>query len=334
MPQGRILIGAFDPVAEMTGGRAYREAVFAALRKKYDLEVFAAFPGDRGIIPSARLRRILAIVRVKKSKNLWVRDFYPIVALSLRRNSGKNIGLFLHMQTEGEEFDLLGRAMQCLFLRNIRKCDCVVSIAGYWRDHLHGLGIRNVRVIRSGMDLSLFQFEGGEVEAFCRKHGLTGAPIVYVGNCRRSKGVIEVYEALKEKGYHLVTSGEPDVELPCPNFRLSYHEYLLLLKASSVVITMSKFREGWCRTAHEAMLCRTPVIGSGAGGMAELLEGGKQLVCRDIRELPRMVQMAITQKERLGEEGHKFASTLTIERFKSEWLALIEELVRDSALPA
>ena len=46
----------------------------------------------------------------------------------------------------------------------------------------------------------------------------------------------------------------------------------MLLQAASVAVTMSKFNEGWCRTAHEAMLCKTPVVGSGMGGMGELLE--------------------------------------------------------------
>ena len=66
------------------------------------------------------------------------------------------------------------------------------------------------------------------------------------------------------------------INIPVVNLSLNYKEYLCLLKASSVVVTMSKFKEGWCLTAHEAMLCKTPVIGSGKGGMRELLEGGNK----------------------------------------------------------
>ena len=50
--------------------------------------------------------------------------------------------------------------------------------------------------------------------------------------------------------------------LPVQCFCLSKQDYLRLLKACDLVITMSKVREGWCRVAHEAMLCQTPVIGS------------------------------------------------------------------------
>ena len=72
--------------------------------------------------------------------------------------------------------------------------------------------------------------------------------------------------------------------------RQSFGDYLKLLKASWVVLTMSKFKEGWCRTAHEAMLLKTPVIGSGTGGMRELLENGKQIVCPEFDNLREKVK--------------------------------------------
>jgi glycosyltransferase involved in cell wall biosynthesis len=331
--KNELSIGIFEPVEEMTGGKAYRDAVRNILHKGYHVEVFNV-GGGRGLVPSARIRRMLAIASVRQNMDIWIRDFYPIAGLSFRRNPGKNIGLFFHMYTEGDQEDGLGRILQNLFLRNIRKCDRVVAISKFWEKYLCLLGLNNVRLIRNGVDSSQFVFDDDEVEAFRRKHLPADAPIVYIGNCRKSKGVVEAYEALKDRGYNLVTSGKPDITLPCPNFNLPHREYLLLLRASSVVVTMSKFIEGWCITAQEAMLCRTPVVGSGAGGMAELLEEGKQLICRDIRDLPGMVEIAIRQKEQLGEEGYKFASTLTLERFESEWVSLIEDVARESSPPA
>ena len=332
MKRKNISIGVFEPVAELTGGKAYRELMCDLLSKRFDVEVFRLTGGHR-VIPSIRLRRMMAIAKVKKSKDVWIRDYYPVVGMSIRKNPGKNIVLFHHMYTEGEESDLLGRALAKFFLRNVRKCDRVVTVAHFWRDYFAGIGLRNVRVIRNAMNPEEFRFQPEEIEAFKRKYSLTGANVVYIGNCRRNKGVIEAYEALKDRGYCLVTSGEPDVHLPCPNFNLPYREYLLLLKASSVAVTLSKFREGWCRTAHEAMLCKIPVIGSGMGGMRELLEEGKQYTCRDISELPHMVEAAIKQGEKVGGDGYNFVSTLTLERFEKEWSDLIEEVVRNEPQP-
>ena len=65
--------------------------------------------------------------------------------------------------------------------------------------------------------------------------------------------------------------------------KLSFQEYLILLKASTVVLTMSLFKEGWCRVAHEALLLGTPVIGSGAGGMTEVLAQGGGIICERLR---------------------------------------------------
>jgi glycosyltransferase involved in cell wall biosynthesis len=88
---------------------------------------------------------------------------------------------------------------------------------------------------------------------------------------------------------------------------------------------MSKFREGWNRTAHEAMLCKTPVIGSGLGGMRELLEGGSQIICEDFDDLKERIWYVLDHPE-LGENGHAFAKQFTVKRFEEEWQNLIDSL--------
>jgi glycosyltransferase involved in cell wall biosynthesis len=171
--------------------------------------------------------------------------------------------------------------------------------------------------------MALFQFEKEAVPEFRRRFKLEEKPILYLGNCQRIKGVVEAYEQLRDMEAHLVTSGRREVDLPTLNLDLDYKDYLLLLKASSAVITLSKFKEGWNRTAHEAMLCQTPVIGSGLGGMRELLEGGGQVVCEVVGELREKVRYVLDHQE-LGEAGYRFASQFTVKRFQEEWVNLIE----------
>ena len=60
---------------------------------------------------------------------------------------------------------------------------------------------------------------------------------------------------------------------------------------------MSKFQEGWCRTAHEAMLLKTPVVGSGFGGMSELLEGGGQIICDNFNDLKEKIEYLLGNHE-------------------------------------
>jgi len=142
---------------------------------------------------------------------------------------------------------------------------------------------------------------------------------LYLGNCQLGKGVVEAYRELKDRDAFLITSGEEKVNIPAMNLNLYYKEYLTLLKASSVVVAMSKFKEGWNRTGHEAMLCKTPVIGSGFGGMRELLEGGKQIICEDVSKLNDLVDVALENHKELGEKGYEFAKEFTVERFEKGW---------------
>ena len=181
--------------------------------------------------------------------------------------------------------------------------------------------------IYNGIDPSQFTFGEEEVAAFRERHGLEGKPVLYLGNCQTIKGVVEAYQALKGSGFHLVTSGKRRVDVPTINLDLKHRDYLLLLRASAAAVTMSIFDEGWCITAHEAMLCRTPVIGSGRGGMRELLEGGGQFLCSRFAELPMLVGQAIADRERLGEAGYRYASQFTLDRFRRGWLALVDTVL-------
>jgi len=108
---------------------------------------------------------------------------------------------------------------------------------------------------------------------------------------------------------------------------LPYTDYVRLLAASDAVVTMSRMVEGWCRTAHEAMLCGTPVIGSGTGGMRELLEGGGQLVLPDVRGLPDALRSALGRRHELGTAGRTFAARFDAAYFRDAWTDLVAGLL-------
>ena len=217
--------------------------------------------------------------------------------------------------------------MEKVFYYALKRIDAVVVLSEFWREHFESRMHDDVRIIYTPFDMDEFKFTEEEMINFKDKYGLTKKPVIYLGNCQKSKGVVEAYRALKGLDAHLVTSGERRVDIPAINLNLSYRDYLRLLKASSVVVTMSKFKEGWCRTAHEAMLCKTPVVGSGMGGMEELLEGGGQIICKDFSKLKGDIEYAMEHQE-LGERGYKYASQekFTVEYFEKEWVKLIEEL--------
>jgi glycosyltransferase involved in cell wall biosynthesis len=218
-----------------------------------------------------------------------------------------------------------------LFLNNLRRLDVVVGVSDFWRSRLLELGARRVEVIHNAVSDPPVQFEQAEVGEFGHRYGFDDdIPLIYLGTSQREKGVVEAYRALSDKPYQFVVSGGGTIpELPVRRLDLARREYLLLLHRSDVAVVMSNLVEGWCRTAHEAMLCGTPVVGSGRGGMRELLDGGQQIVCASFSELPAAVACALDERAVLGQRGRRFAESFTCEQFEVRWRSLVQSLLRE-----
>jgi len=224
--------------------------------------------------------------------------------------------------------------------KQVRKANAVVVVSEYWKRYLLREGFNNVHKIYNGFKMEEFDLVAEEIEGFKKRYGLLGKPIVYVGNYGPGKGVENTVEVLKDLDVHLVASGRGHrghSQVKC--YFLGRRDYLRLLAASEIAITMSQFAEGWCRTAHEAMLCGTPVLGSGLGGMRELLEEGGQIVCPDFRTLRCLVEGLLAnekRREELGRKGREFAGQFTCERFQLDWIDLVNKIrsARSSGSPS
>jgi glycosyltransferase involved in cell wall biosynthesis len=309
------------------GGDAYLDLLLRVLKRRH-LVHETIWPGvdqkPRRFV--TKPRQIVWLARISGSMDLWIRDPLSVAVYPVMKTRGKNLALFYHLDTSVMPTLGLSRVLERLCYRNLPKMDSVVVISQFWAEALRKKGVASPVLIPYGFDLSEFDIGEEEVEQFKRDQGLTAKPIVYLGNCQNAKGVVEAYLSLKDEPYHLVTSGEPRVSLSCRNLFLPRRQYLCLLKASSVTVTMSKFKEGWCLTAHESLLCRTPVVGSGTGGMRELLEGGGQLICRDFHNLPEMVSLVLEKAREMGEAGRKFAEQFTLDKFEAAWCQLLTSL--------
>jgi glycosyltransferase involved in cell wall biosynthesis len=77
------------------------------------------------------------------------------------------------------------------------------------------------------------------------------------------------------------------------------------------------------------MLCGTPVIGSGTGGMKELLEGGKQIICNDFQNIPAVIKEVIKQREKFVSDGYDFVKRFDTLCFQKEWNDFIQEALTD-----
>ena len=197
----------------------------------------------------------------------------------------------------------------------------VVVVASIWKDILCARGFKNVSVIYNSFNPDEFIFSNQDIHYFKMTNGFDNRPIIYLGKGVKSKGADKCYWLLREIDANFVTSGGLDFNIPVRNVQLAYSDYKLLLASSDVVLAMSEFNEGWNRVVHEASLCGTPVIGSGKGGMKELLEMANQTVS-DFEHLKENV---------IAHIGHRNPPTeklkaLNLSYFKDAWIKVFEEL--------
>lgn len=322
---GRMEIGWIEVLRKVHGEMAYNHMAQSILSAHYDLDIInAGLDHFKKYLYPTILSRLC---KVSGEKEIWIRNFDSMLTLPYDRTKGKNIAVIHHIDHSLQPAYLKPSwiAMEKVFYHHLKKINAIVTVSKYWQNYFQERGYRRVYLIYNAFDTDQFHFQTEEILEFKKRFRLEGKPIVYLGNCQRIKGVVEAYEQLKEMDIHLVTSGRKEVNIPALNLDLNYREYLSLLKSSSAAVIMSKFKEGWNRTAHEAMLCKTPVIGSGLGGMKELLEGGSQVICSDFGVLKEKVTYVLDHPE-LGERGYEFASQFTVRRFNEEWLNLIERV--------
>lgn len=306
------------------GGSRYSQLIIDAVENDFNIETYEIIPS-----PKRWPYNYIKLLKMSGYKDVWIRASNSIITLPFDNTDGKNVAIIHHIDNSLKPIPLkiLSNISDKIMIRNLNLVDKIVVVSQYWKKYFEKLGFVSTEVIYNPFNPKDFEFSDHDIYEFKKRYHLLEKPIIYLGNCQKAKGVFESYEALKGLNAYLVTSGARDVDLPVVHLDVNYRDYLLLLQASSVAVTMSKFNEGWCRTAHEAMICKTPVVGSGLGGMEELLNGGNQIICHDFSELRDDVESAMDD-QKLGDLGYKFATMdqFTLRSFKEKWRNLIHGL--------
>ncbi|MEG6549724.1 glycosyltransferase family 4 protein [Desulfocurvibacter africanus] len=319
-------ITMFSTADPQYGGSRYEQMVSDVLSERHNVSVYDVRPRFMRFAqrPQVMLRTVWRELGCRT--DVFVRNELSTISMADWGRTRLNVSIMHHFDPRIGPSRLLSNMFEKALMMNLKKCDRVIAVSEFWRDHLRNQGVENCTVIHNAFNVQDYDITEEEKFRFMDKHGLRGKPIIYIGNCQRLKGVVIAYEALSSMDAHFVTSGLKDVELPCLHLTLDHREYKTLLAVSSVCVLMSIILEGWNRTAHEAMLCKTPVVGSGAGGMRELLAGGGQLVCSRPEDLPSAVEYAMRNRDRLGDAGYAFAARFTTQRFRDAWEGLMHEL--------
>jgi glycosyltransferase involved in cell wall biosynthesis len=314
------------------GGRVYEGYLRKILRTRYELNIIYLSRGNskqRVFRAGEFARYFLNNILIEFKSDLVIRDFFSTIFAPLNKKA-KNVIIIHHLEFP-RKHKTFYEVLKHIFFKKAQFVEKIVVVSEYWKNILEKNGCSNIRIIYNSFDISNFVFNENEIISFKNSLGIKGnSPLLYLGNARSEKGFIQTYRALKDIDAVLVATGKNKIDLPILCKYFSYHDYLKLLKISSLAIFMSTFKEGWCRSAHEAMLCGTPVIGSGAGGMRELLSKGEQIICDDFSKLRSTVINVLKDKQKLDDlslKGRKFAEQFSLDYFEKSWISLIEEIM-------
>lgn len=326
------------------GGNLYESNIDEAISDSYHLEVY---------YPLSKFNK-KKLVKYILSPVFYIRLFfknllgkfdigiYSLESCFFLSSKRKNIVVVHHFDPSNSNF--LSKANQwltymSLFL-NKQKIDKLVVVSSYWEVFFRKKGFKNVEKIYNSFDVDYFSNILSDekfklrVDEF-RKNILDGkfSRLVYIGNSHPKKGGGVILDEIVNgnmiandclfvtSGYQ-ITNPIYDRISEYKHLDLSYEDYLVLLKASDIVVTNSQFQEGWCRTAHEAMLLETAVLGSGAGGMAELLDISNQFHINNYQMINEQISVLLNTETFINKS---IITNFNFSYFKKRWLDVLND---------
>jgi len=151
-----------------------------------------------------------------------------------------------------------------------------VCVSDYWKEWLVDKGFNVLAIIYN--ELTIIDSDLKSRSFLASKYGLDfEKKWIFLGAAQSKKGGLEIVEHFSRNSdvnYQFIFSGQfsaIDPHLNSKTIWLDNGDYYGFLQSCHIVVANSKFQEGWCRVLHEAILLKIPVVGSGKGGMGELL---------------------------------------------------------------
>ena len=189
-------------------------------------------------------------------------------------------------KVHGSDINLHGkipaRAQQ--IVKAAKKASGILSVSKALADEMVGMGIerKKISVIYNGVDHQKFGVE--------TKVPLSGDYLLYVGNLKHDKGVVELIKGFaniceNHPALHLVYAGsgvekkclaELSKELNITNkvqlLGAVEHDKLPALITNAKALVLPSYNEGVPNVVLEAMACGTPVLATRVGGIPEVVD--------------------------------------------------------------
>ena len=325
---GLIMINLWLSKNYITGGNIYSNMVFDVLHTKgFNIDKKYAYTPYQGRGASYIDTLYTYFFRTSQINDIDIMEYNTFTRCS-RSYKGKKIVTLFHYDVSESPRKIKRRFFFNRF-KKLSKDASMVVISNYWKDFLLSMDIDDVTVIHCGYETEKYKPYISKQDLFT-SFGLPDKPIIYLGKNSTSK-TLEAYRLLKplESDYLIVTTG-PRTDFHGPvHLNMDFKTYVSFLHYCSVVVLLPQFDEGWSRIAHESIICGSPVIGNGRGGMRELLEGCNQIIVddNDTQNILKLVDEVVSSGVRVGEKDHLHAKSFNIERFGDQWEMLINKFL-------
>ena len=178
---------------------------------------------------------------------------------------------------------------------SVRRSSCLVAVADSLADRIREIPLpaRQIKVVENGIDLDMFRLRDRAPSRLALKLDPQSRLVLYVGNLKRDKGCLDLFDAaltfLSQVPHSLllyVGDGECMMELRnridqaglqdriLLHGRKRHEEVPMYLSAADVLVLPS-YAEGLPNVVLEAFASGRPVVGTSVGAMPSLLAAGR-----------------------------------------------------------
>ncbi len=307
-----------------TGGNLYNYTIIDNLKDKFNFNVI------KPIKYNGKGRTYLQLLKSNifdklNSKHLNILD-QRYTAFRFRNVANNLITIFHHFDiNEHQHKNLKHKILFNNSLRVMKQSNLVITVSKFWEIYLKdNYGINNIKTIYNSIDPKFYKPSISK-DDFFKKHKLDLKPILFIGKNVASKTLF-AYNKIRhlENKYNIITTGER-IEFRGPiNLNLDYKDYVNLLNYSDIAILLTRFKEGWNRIAHEALICNTPVIGlKDSGGMEELLGLTQQRIL-DLSEIDFLEEIIIEVLDKSKVDNTNLLK-FNLTYFSNEWEKIVNQ---------
>jgi glycosyltransferase involved in cell wall biosynthesis len=278
-----VEVEVVSPASFRHFGIAYGAGVVGNLRRE---------PWRAALLPAMLGSFSLAARRASRDADLVHAHWLPAGAVAL--TTGKPFVV----QLWGTDVELARRATS-LARGVLRRARLVICASNALADSARELGVRDVRVIPSGVDVPEEVAEEAEPPE-----------VLFAGRLSPEKGILELVEAAN--GMTLVVAGDGPLRDRVPG-ALGFvpHHALGPLYERAAVVAVPSHREGFGVVCAEAMAYGRPVVAGAVGGLLDLVadgETGLLVPPRDVPALREALERLIGDRElrrRMGEAARE-----------------------------